>query len=80
MLKHRLSSDDLENDYTLIAIHSNTEPYKLAFEINQKLKKAGFKAYVCVGEYQYESNKDYYKNCTFIQNIFPQVHLKGLKI
>ena len=37
MLKHRLSSDDLENDYTLIAIHSNTEPYKLAFEINQKL-------------------------------------------
>ena len=38
MLTHRLSSDDLENDYTLIAIHSNTEPYKLAFEINQKLK------------------------------------------
>ena len=38
MLKHRLSSDDLENDYTLIAIHSNTEPYKLAFEINQKLE------------------------------------------
>ena len=38
MLKHRLSSDDLENDYSLIAIHSNTEPYKLAFEINQKLK------------------------------------------
>ena len=38
MLKHRLSSDDLENDYTLIAIHSNTETYKLAFEINQKLK------------------------------------------
>ena len=38
MLKHRLSSDDLENDYTLIAIHSNTEPYKLAFKINQKLK------------------------------------------
>ena len=35
MLKHRLSSDDLENDYTLIAIHSNTEPYKLAFEINK---------------------------------------------
>ena len=35
---HRLSSDDLENDYTLIAIHSNTEPYKLAFEINKKLK------------------------------------------
>ena len=38
MLTHRLSTDDLENDYILIAIHSNTEPYKLAFEINQKLK------------------------------------------
>tara|TARA_B100001027_G_scaffold206332_1_gene169818 strand:- start:311 stop:769 length:459 start_codon:yes stop_codon:yes gene_type:complete len=38
MTVHRLSSDDLENDYTLIAIHSNTEPYKLAFEINQKIK------------------------------------------
>ena len=38
MHTHTLSSDDLENDYTLIAIHSNTEPYKLAFEINQKLK------------------------------------------
>ena len=38
MLTHKLSSNDLENDYSLIAIHSNTEPYKLAFEINQKLK------------------------------------------
>ena len=35
---YRLSSDDLENDYTLIGIHSNIEPYKLAFKINQKLK------------------------------------------
>ena len=35
---HRLSSDDLEKDYKLIAIHSNIEPYKLAFEINKKLK------------------------------------------
>ena len=38
MTVHRLSSDELENDYTLIAIHSNTEPFKLAFEINQKIK------------------------------------------
>ena len=38
MLKHRLSSDDLEKDYKLIAIHSDIEPYKLAFEINKKLK------------------------------------------
>ena len=35
---YRLNSNDLENDYSLIAIHSNVEPYKLAFEINQKLK------------------------------------------
>ena len=35
---HRLSSDDLENDYKLIALHSDLEPYKLAFEINKKLK------------------------------------------
>ena len=35
---YRLSSDDLENNYTLIGIHSNIEPYKLAFKINQKLK------------------------------------------
>ena len=35
---HRLSSDDLEKDYKLIAIHSDIEPYKLAFEINKKLK------------------------------------------
>ena len=38
MPKHRLSSDDLEKDYKLIAIHSDLEPYKLAFEINKKLK------------------------------------------
>ncbi len=38
MSLHKLSPDDLVNDYTLIAIHSNIEPYKLAFEINQKLK------------------------------------------
>ena len=35
---HKLSSDDLEKDYKLIAIHSDIEPYKLAFEINKKLK------------------------------------------
>ena len=35
---YRLSSNDLDNDYTLIAIHTNIEPYKLAFKINQKLK------------------------------------------
>ena len=38
MPKYRLSSDDLEKDYKLIAIHSDLEPYKLAFEINKKLK------------------------------------------
>ena len=38
MTIHRLSSDDLEKDYKLIAIHSDIEPYRLAFEINKKLK------------------------------------------
>ena len=38
MTVHKLNSAELENDYTLIAIHSNAETYKLAFEINLKLK------------------------------------------
>jgi len=38
MTIHKLNSSDLENDYTLIAIHSNAEAYKLAFEINLKIK------------------------------------------
>ena len=43
---HKLSSSDFESDYTLIAIHSQSEPYKLAYEINLKLntslKKSSF--------------------------------------
>ena len=38
MTVHKINSSELENDYTLIAIHSNAEAYKLAFEINLKLK------------------------------------------
>lgn len=38
MTIHKLNSAELENDYNLIAVHSNAEPYKLAFEINKKLK------------------------------------------
>ena len=38
MTIHKINSSDLENDYTLIAVHSNAEAYKLAFEINLKLK------------------------------------------
>ena len=38
MTIHKINSSDLENDYTLIAIHSSAEAYKLAFEINLKLK------------------------------------------
>lgn len=34
---HKLSASDFESDYTLIAIHSQSEPYKLAYEINLKL-------------------------------------------
>jgi len=43
---HKLSSSDFESDYTLIAIHSQSEPFKLAYEINLKLntslKKSSF--------------------------------------
>ena len=38
MTIHKLNSSDLENDYKLIAIHCNAEAYKLAFEINLKIK------------------------------------------
>ena len=43
---HKLSTSDFESDYNLIAIHSQSEPYKLAYEINLKLntnlKKSSF--------------------------------------
>ena len=43
---HKLSASDFESDYTLIAIHSQSEPYKLAYEIdlklNTSLKKSSF--------------------------------------
>ena len=43
---HKLSASDFESDYALIAIHSQSEPYKLAYEINLKLntslKKSSF--------------------------------------
>ena len=38
MAIHKINSSDFENDYTLIAVHSSVEPYKLAFQINLKLK------------------------------------------
>ena len=38
MTIHKLNSSDLENDYTLLAIHSSAEAYKLAFKINHKIK------------------------------------------
>lgn len=38
MTFHKIRSSDFENDYLLIAIHSNSESYKLAYEINLKLK------------------------------------------
>ncbi len=38
MAIHKINSSDLEEDYVLIAIHCNSEPYKLAFKINLKLK------------------------------------------
>ena len=43
---YKLTTSDFESDYALIAIHSQSEPYKLAYEINLKLntnlKKSSF--------------------------------------
>ena len=43
---YKLTTSDFESDYTLIAIHSQSEPFKLAYEINLKLntslKKSSF--------------------------------------
>ena len=36
---YKLTTSDFESDYALIAIHSQSEPYKLAYEINLKLNK-----------------------------------------
>ena len=38
MAIYKINSSDLEDEYVLIAIHCSSEPYKLAFEINLKLK------------------------------------------
>ena len=38
MLVHKLNSNDFESNYVLIAIHCNNELFKLAFELNRKLK------------------------------------------
>ena len=38
MAKHRLKLYDFDQDYLLIGIHSNSEIYKLAYEINSVLK------------------------------------------
>ncbi len=46
MSVYKLNASDFESDYTLIAIHSQSEPYKLAYEINLRLninlKKSSF--------------------------------------
>ena len=38
MLVHKLNSNDFEGNYVLIAIHCNNELFKLAFELNRRLK------------------------------------------
>ena len=58
MTVHKLNSSELENDYTLIAVHSNAEPYKLAFEINLKLKTKLIKSPLDV---TFKSNKSVFE-------------------
>ena len=38
MPKHRLKLYDFDQDYTLLAIHSNTEIFKIAYNLNSLLK------------------------------------------
>ena len=39
MPKHRLKLYDFDQEYTLLAIHSNTEIFKIAYNLNSLLKK-----------------------------------------
>ena len=65
---HRLSSDDLEKDYKLIAIHSDIEPYKLAFEINKKLKIQLKRSSFDLSFKNKKSNFDLYKHISEVFN------------
>ena len=38
MPKHRLKLYDFDQEYTLLAIHSNTEIFKIAYNLNKLLK------------------------------------------
>lgn len=42
------------------------------FDFVYNLRKAKFLSYICVGQYQYLSNKYFYPRCSFIQNVFPR--------
>ena len=68
MTVHKLNSAELENDYNLIAVHSNAEPYKLAFEINKKLKTKLIKSHFDVTFKGNRSVFDLYKHMSETYN------------
>ena len=68
MAIHRLSANDFESDYNLIAIHSQSEPYKLAFQINLKLKTKLKKSYFDISFKNNNSVFDLYKHVSEVFN------------
>ena len=68
MAIHRLSANDFESDYNLIAIHSQSEPYKLAFRINLKLKTNLKKSYFDISFKNNNSVFDLYKHVSEVYN------------
>ena len=62
MAIHKINSSDFENDYKLIAIHANVAPYKLAFQINLKLKTKLKKSHFEITFKDNESVFDLYKH------------------
>ena len=45
---------------------------------NKKLKDAAFLGYICIGDYQYFSNRFFYPRCSLIQNILPPNNLSSV--
>ena len=67
---HKLSASDFESDYTLIAIHSQSEPYKLAYEINLKLNTSLEKSSFDISFKNKLSVFDLYKHESEIYNTY----------
>ena len=65
---YKLTTSDFESDYALIAIHSQSEPYKLAYEINLKLNTSLEKSSFDISFKNKASVFDLYKHESEIYN------------